>query len=198
MKEAAEGSARRAKGASERNLRKEGRLGYAYVGVGRNQSFFRLFDVGPPLEKRRRNARGHLGQMRLIGEFQAASDRSRISAQENAEVVLSLFHQFLGGDHGRLSLLNQQLRLVDVGNRVLSAFEADGVEPDALFLGGDGLLGNNELVIQFAEQEIVTRHIRDQGDDDHASGVFGAQKVGAGLLRGAAILPPEIDNVAQA
>ena len=136
--------------------------------------------------------------MGLIGEFQAASDRSRISAQQNAEVVHSLFHQFLGRDHRRLSLLNQQLRLVDIGNRVLSAFEADDVEPDALFLGGDGLLGNNQLVIQFAEQEIVTGHSRDQGDDDHASGVFGAQKDGAGLLRGAAILPPEIDNVAQA
>ena len=64
----------------------------------------------------------------LIDQVQPAFDRPGISAQQNAEVVFRLLRELLIVDDAGLGLLQNDLRLIDIGNGRIAAFELDVVQ----------------------------------------------------------------------
>ncbi len=85
----------RAELSGQRNLRKERCLGDAHVGVGGHQALLIAPHIGPALQQRRRQSGRNFGQVRLLGQVESARDRSGISAQQDADVVLGLFDGLL-------------------------------------------------------------------------------------------------------
>src|SRR5215475_9644575 len=73
---------------SQPKLGEEKRLGGANVGVGSNQYILRSLDIGTPLEKRRRQARGNAWRKVLFGQSRAPWNRAGVAPQQQIDLVL--------------------------------------------------------------------------------------------------------------
>ena len=107
---------------------------------------------------------GTSGRCGCSADGQAASDGSGIPTQQDADVVLRLLDELLRLDNLGFGLLQQRLRLIDVGDGTFAAFELDLVELQDLVVGLDGLLGELKLVVELAQQEVVGCDRADQRD----------------------------------
>ena len=93
--------------------------------------------------------------MWLLGNIQAASDRPGVAAEQDADVVLRLLNGLLGGYDLRLRLLQQSLRLVDVGDSAFATLELDVVELQDFLVDRNGLFREFELIVVLTQQEVV-------------------------------------------
>ena len=67
------------------------------VGVGGDQIFFRAAHVGPALQQRRRQSGRHFGQVGLVHQAEPARYVARVSAQQDADIVLGLLRSPAAG-----------------------------------------------------------------------------------------------------
>src|SRR5258708_27124467 len=165
--------------AGQRYLWEERRFGDTDFGVRGDEHVLGLVNIGPSLEPRGRQPRGHFGGKWLPRERASAPDGLRGLANENADGIFLLADLSfevrdlrIGGVEHLLSLKHIQLR----GDAVV---HSERRELDGILLGLHGVAGDLELQIKLQEHEVVTRHVADKREHDRALRIFRSQKLGA-------------------
>src|SRR5271156_1324195 len=133
--------------------------------------------------------------MWFIDEVEPAWDGTRIPPEQDTELVFSLLDGLLQGNNLCFRLLDKQLCLIHIGDRVLAALVINGIDAQAVLIRSDRLLGKIKLRIQLAQLKVNQRGGRDQRRLNQMPRVFRGQKIGASGLGRSAILSPEIDEV---
>jgi hypothetical protein len=155
-------------------------LGRADVCVRRDQELFRLPDVGPPLQERRGQPRGHV--RRKSHERALSWNGLGIAAEEEVDLVLPGHDRAL--DLGDLRRDQRQRGLgacrLQAGGR--SALQPAVEQVVGVLERGGRALRDRELGVQLAQVHVGHGDVRHQGKEDPAAPLLRREVLGAGGL----------------
>ncbi|MCG3163404.1 MAG: hypothetical protein JMDDDDMK_04810 [Acidobacteria bacterium] len=172
---------------------KVGRPRHADGGIGRNQSGFRRADVGAPFKQRRRQSRRHGGRLFLLRQRTTARRLARVSAQQQADLVLSLLDQPLDVGDGLGRAINQLLGLAHIQHRGDAASLAHADQAQRFLTGRERPLRNLKLRVQFEQVEIGGRDVAHEGRNDGFAVLVRGEQIGARGFGSAAQPAPNVN-----
>ena len=187
-----QGRAFSAIGAGQRHAREIRGLGDADSGVGRDQRFFGLTDVGSGLEQGRRQAARRHRRERHLAQVAGRDAQVRLPGQQRQ---LAFGHGTLTAKFGRLCLGGGQaaLGLVLLERRCGARGETAAHDFERFAAGGERVFGQRQRGIVGAQGKVAINHCAGDRQRDRVAGITARQQVGAGRFVGAAQLAPEVD-----
>lgn len=185
--------AHRAENRAQADARQKTSLGHADAGVGGAGGAFRLTDVGPAFEQFRGQAGGNFRRQRLFGQPRAASDRTGVAAEQDAELILLGRDQAFEGGHPRGARGRRGFGAGGFKSRGNPACEPFIEKFQAVVERLGGAMGDRQFLIKLQQFEVSRGHLAHEAEQNSAPVFFSREILGAGRLVEPADAAPEVE-----
>ena len=166
-------------------------LGHADVGVGGDEILLGLTDVGSALQQRCRQTVGHRGEEQGV-DVASPRNQAGIVTEQDADEVLLLRDLTLELGHPGQGLAVLRFSLLIVARGDGAFLETHPLQPRRFTQALRGALRDFELPVQRPQLDIAAGDRSDHRQDHRAFALLAGEKAGAGRLRCAPQLAPDV------